>query len=283
MLSFKVDMESEALLTLSRLANLPTTRLARFAGRLAASQVKTEVYPEEWSKKVSGDSGWQEFKDRMARIGKSPGFLTGSAYSGIQVISFDQYGATVGLRGWWPSQFTTMPKWATMGKPTEAAMDYSDLDNFITQAEAFMTEEEREILADMGLNPEDAQKTYTVSKPVEKGLIDKRGRYRTSRKNVEFITVGPSGITFGMTTKLGGYYIEKSIPSEDLSTKSFGTARKGGSYAAGAYEKQTPAVDFMYLRASDADVIMDGVGRAIDMVMRASIREIQGTALVKAS
>lgn len=280
MLSFKVDMESEALKTLSRLANLPTTRLSRFAGRIAASQVKREVYPEAWSKKVTRDSGWQEFKDRMDRIGKSPGFLTGSAYSGIQVISFDQYGATVGLRGWWPSQFTTMPKWATMGKPM-GGPDYSDLDNFITQAEAIMGEEERQILEDMGLSPEDAQKTYTVSKPIEKGLIDKRGRYRTSRKNVEFITVGPGGIIFGMTTKLKGYYIEKSIPSEDLSTKSFGTARKGGSYATGAYEKQTPAVDFMYLRASDADVVMDGIGQAIDMVMRASIREIPGTALVK--
>ena len=279
MLSFKVDMESEALLTLSRLANLPTTRLARFAGRIATSQVKKEVYPEEWSKKVSGDSGWQEFKNRMGRIGNMPGFLTGSAYSGIQVISFDQYGATVGLRGWWPGQFTTMPKWATAGKPT-GGVDYSDLDNFIVQAEAFMSEEEREILADMGLSPEDAQKTYTVSKPVEKGLIDKRGRYKTTRRNAEYITVGPGGITFLMMSKKG-YPIEKSIPSEDLSAKSFGTSRKGGSYATGAYEKKTPAVDFMYLRASDAEVVMDGIGRAIDMVMRASIREIPGTALVK--
>lgn len=270
MLDFKVDMESEALKTLSRLANLPTTRLARFAGRLAASQVKREVYPEAWSKKVNADSEWQKFKNRMAGVGKQPGFLTGSAYSGIQIISLTQYGATVGLKGSWPSESATMPQWATVGGMLEeegegiSSVDYSNLDAFIKRAIDIMTEEERQIFQSMG--------AQGMARLREKGREILKGMGKKTQRE-EYINIDSSGIQFGMRVK--DDFIEKEIPSEDLSTKSFGTARKGGSYETGAYEKQTPAVDFMYLRASDADVIMDGIGRAIDMVMRASIREIK--------
>lgn len=260
-------MESEALKTLSRLANLPTTRLARFAGRIAASQVKREVYPEEWSKKTNADSEWQKFKNRMAGVGKQPGFLTGSAYSGIQIISLNQYGATIGLRGSWPSETAAMPQWATAGSMPEeegiSSIDYSDLDAFMKRAIDLMTEEERQIFESMGVQG--------MARLREKGKEILKGMGETQKK--EYININSSGIQFGMRVK--NDFIEKSIPSEDLSTKSFGTARKGGSYETGAYEKQTPAVDFMYLRASDAEVVLNGIGQAIDMVMRASIREIK--------
>lgn len=278
MFQFQVDMQSEALSTLKRISNLPTNRLQRFAGRVVAHQVKTEVYPEEWLRRVSSDSGWQAFKQRMPTIGKMPGFVTGSTYTGIQVLSYDQYQTTVGVRGRWPMQYTQMPDWARMQKAAayDVSADYAELDNFIIQAEAFLSVEEATALArDLGVSDVGS---YTSSQiPVSIDMSpDVRGMYLKRKRKGEYINIGPAGISIGMFTKKG-YLIEKRFPAEDMTAKAYGTQRKA-SLTSG--ESKTPAVDFMYLRESDAEVVLSQIGRAIDMVFRAGIKEIPGTALV---
>lgn len=267
MFQFRIDMQSEALAVLRRIANLPVTRLQRFVGRVVAHQVKTEVYPATWTQSVIADSGWQLFKNRMRipSLGKMPGYLTGSTYTGIQVLSYDQYQTTVGVRGKWPTQFTQMPDWTKLQKPEtyEVSADYAELDNFFVQAEAIMSVEEGEALArDAGIT-DVGSRISEQPKPVDLGP-DVRGMYMRKRRKSEYIVIGPAGISIGMRTKKSGF-LEKSFPAEEMTAKRYG---------------QRNNVDFMYLRESDAEVVLQQIGRAIDMVFRAGIKEIPGTALI---
>lgn len=277
MFQFQVDMQSEALATLSRISRMPMNRLQRFAGRVISHQVKTEVYPTEWARRVSGDSGWQSFKQRMPTIGKMPGFLTGSTYSGIQVLSYDQYQSTVGVRGRWPTQYTQMPEWAKAARPSsyDVSAEYAALDNFVNEVESFMSAEEAAALArDLGVSSVGSSGEQGVV--IDKG-VDARGMYgRLKGRKGEYITIGPADISFGMFTSKGTFF-EKRFPSEEMTAKQYGTQRKSSaSYG----EKKTPLVDFMYLREGDAEMVLQQIGRAVDMVLRSNVKEVSGTALI---
>ena len=95
---FKADMQSEAMKTLGKLANLPLAGIHRILGRRAKAHVTTSYH----LRMHFSDSSWQKLKQFLFHGVAFPGTFTGASYNSIRSVG-DQKRAVVFLKGRWPA------------------------------------------------------------------------------------------------------------------------------------------------------------------------------------